>query len=69
MAQFVCGWVVAFVLLFLTGFFAKLPFCIMGAIVIVSVCSLVEFEQAIYLWKVRRWPLPGMPYAGMPAQP
>ena len=26
----------------------------MGAIVIVSVASLVEYEQAIYLWKVRK---------------
>ena len=30
------------------------PFNAMGAIVIVSVASLVEYEQAIYLWKVRR---------------
>ena len=29
------------------------PFNAMGAIVIVSVASLVEYEQAIYLWKVR----------------
>ena len=28
------------------------PFNVMGAIVIVSVASLVEYELAIYLWKV-----------------
>ncbi|KAG1664415.1 hypothetical protein FOA52_009737 [Chlamydomonas sp. UWO 241] len=52
LAQFICGWVVAFVLIFLTGPFARVPFNAMGAIVIVSVASLVEFEQAIFLWKV-----------------
>ena len=41
-----------FVLLFLTGFFARIPFNVLAAIVIVSVSGLIEFEQAIYLWKV-----------------
>ena len=33
--------------------FFSVPFNAMGAIVIVSVASLVDYEQAIYLWKVR----------------
>eukprot|EP00798_Chlamydomonas_sp_ICE-L_P025822 gene25822-11497_t len=52
LAQTVCGLIVMFVLLFLTNVFAKLPFNVLGAIVIVSVSGLFEFEQAIYLWKV-----------------
>ncbi|GAX84215.1 hypothetical protein CEUSTIGMA_g11638.t1 [Chlamydomonas eustigma] len=54
MAQFVCGWVVAFVLIFLTTFFSRIPKNLMGSIVIVAVSSLVEYEQAIYLWKVNK---------------
>ncbi|GAX84213.1 hypothetical protein CEUSTIGMA_g11636.t1 [Chlamydomonas eustigma] len=54
MAQFVCGWVVAFVLIFLTNFFSRVPKNILGSIIIVSVSSLVEYEQAIYLWKVNK---------------
>lgn len=54
LAQFVCGWLVAFVLLFLTPIFQRLPFAVFGAIVIVSVTALVEFEQAIYLWQVNK---------------
>ncbi len=51
MAMFACGWIVGFVLLFLTSFFARVPMNILGSIIIVSVASLVEYEQAIYLWK------------------
>ncbi|KAG1667610.1 hypothetical protein FOA52_001664 [Chlamydomonas sp. UWO 241] len=54
LAQFFCGWVVGFVLLFLTSVFALVPFNALGAIVIVSVASLVEIEQAIFLWKVNK---------------
>ncbi len=39
-------------LIFLTSIFANVPFNVLGAIVIVSVASLMEIEQAIYLWKV-----------------
>ena len=52
MSQFVCGWVVAFVLLFLTNFFSRIPMNILGSIIIVSVASLVEYETCVYLWKV-----------------
>ncbi len=52
LAQAVCGFIVMCVLLFATSVFAKLPFNVLGAIVIVSVTGLFEFEQAIYLWKV-----------------
>ena len=54
MAQFVCGWVVGFVLLFLTTYFARVPTNILGSIIICSVASLVEYEQIIYLWKVNK---------------
>lgn len=46
------AWVVGFVLLFLTPVFEKLPYCTLGAIVCSSVTGLLEYEQAIYLWKV-----------------
>ena len=54
LAQFVCGWVVGFVLLFLTTYFARVPTNILGSIIICSVASLVEYEQIIYLWKVNK---------------
>eukprot|EP00798_Chlamydomonas_sp_ICE-L_P018758 gene18758-25290_t len=54
LAQTFCGVLVMFVLLFLTGVFAKLPFNVLAAIVIVSVAGLFEFEQAIFLWKVNK---------------
>eukprot|EP00798_Chlamydomonas_sp_ICE-L_P001368 gene1368-32732_t len=57
LSQTVCGLVVMIVLLFLTSVFAKLPFNVMAAIVIVSVSGLFEFEQAIYLWKVNKMDL------------
>jgi hypothetical protein len=41
-----------FVLLFLTPVFEKLPYNTMAAIIIVGVAGLVEFEEAIYLFKV-----------------
>jgi sulfate transporter 4 len=54
LAQFVCGWIVGFVLLWLTGVFANVPYNAMAAIIIVGVTQLVEIEQAIYLWKVNK---------------
>ena len=52
LCQFVCGWVVGFVLIFLTTYFARVPTNILGSIIICSVASLVEYEQSVYLWKV-----------------
>lgn len=40
-------------LIFLTPVFSKLPYNCLGAIVCSSVTGLLEYEQAIYLWKVR----------------
>lgn len=54
LAQFVCGWVVGFVLIFLTDIFQNLPMNVLGAIIVSSVLTLFEYEQAIYLWKVSR---------------
>ena len=54
MAQFVCGWTVGFVLIWLTTYFARVPMNILGSIIVVAVASLVEYEQAIYLWKVNK---------------
>lgn len=41
-----------FVLLFLTRVFEMLPYNTMAAIIIAGVSSLVEFDVAIYLFKV-----------------
>ena len=54
MAQFICGWTVGFVLIWLTSYFSRVPTNILGSIIVVSVASLVEYEQAIYLWKVNK---------------
>ena len=43
-----------FVLLFLTPVFSKLPYNVIGAIIIVGVCQLIEFGVAYHLFKVRR---------------
>ncbi|KXZ46976.1 hypothetical protein GPECTOR_39g470 [Gonium pectorale] len=45
---------VGLVLLFLTPVFEKLPYCTLGAIVCSSVTGLLEYEQAIYLFKVNK---------------
>ena len=39
-------------LIFPVRYFARVPMNILGSIIIVSVASLVEYEQAVYLWKV-----------------
>lgn len=52
LAQFISAWVVAAVLLFLTPLFKHLPYNVLGAIVVVAVSNLFEYEQAIYLFKV-----------------
>ncbi|KAG2497041.1 hypothetical protein HYH03_005043 [Edaphochlamys debaryana] len=54
LAGFVTAWVVGFVLLFLTPVFEKLPYNTLGAIVCASVTGLLEYEQAIYLFRVNK---------------
>ncbi|EFJ51511.1 hypothetical protein VOLCADRAFT_79619 [Volvox carteri f. nagariensis] len=54
LACFITAWVVGFVLIFLTPVFEKLPMCTLGAIVVSSVTGLLEYEQAIYLFKVNK---------------
>jgi sulfate transporter 4 len=53
-AQLVVGLFVAIVLVSLTGFFSKVPFCAMAAIVSVSVASLVDIELFCRLWRVSK---------------
>jgi len=45
---------IALTLLFLTPVFYFLPKAILGAIVLLSVKSLFEYKEAIYLWKTHR---------------
>ncbi|PNW70519.1 hypothetical protein CHLRE_17g723350v5 [Chlamydomonas reinhardtii] len=54
LACFITAWVVGFVLIFLTPVFAHLPYCTLGAIIVSSIVGLLEYEQAIYLWKVNK---------------
>jgi sulfate transporter 4 len=42
-------------LLFLTAIFEKLPLCVLGAIVIAGVFGLMDYPEAIYLWKVHKF--------------
>lgn len=54
LAGFATSLVVGFVLLFLTPVFERLPMCMIGAIVISAVSGLLEYEQALHLFKVRQ---------------
>jgi sulfate transporter 4 len=54
LSQFVTAWVVGLVLLFLTPLFSNLPYNVLGAVVLSSVSSLLEYEQAIYLFRVSK---------------
>jgi hypothetical protein len=45
LAQFITSWVVGFVLLFLTQVFSKLPYNVLGAVVIAGVAGLLDYEQ------------------------
>jgi len=54
LSQFVTAWVVGFVLLFLTPLFSHLPYNVLGAVVVASVVSLLEYEQAIYLFRISK---------------
>ncbi|KAG2489555.1 hypothetical protein HYH03_012006 [Edaphochlamys debaryana] len=54
LACFITAWVVGFVLIFLTPIFERLPMNTLGAIILSSIVGLLEYEQAIYLWKVNK---------------
>lgn len=45
------AFMVGLTLLFFTGFFYYLPYCILASIVIAAVISLVDYEEAIFLFK------------------
>mmetsp|Transcript_23450 Transcript_23450/g.32879 ORF Transcript_23450/g.32879 Transcript_23450/m.32879 type:complete len:740 (+) Transcript_23450:250-2469(+) len=47
--------IVGFVLLFLTSIFEKMPLSVLAAIVISGVLGLLDYEEAIYLWKVHKF--------------
>jgi len=53
-ASIVCAFGVLLTLLFLTPFFYYLPLAVLGAIVVMSVVSMIEFEQVGRCWKVNR---------------
>lgn len=46
---------VGFVLLLLTSVFEKMPLCVLASIVISGIIGLLDYEEAIYLWKVHRF--------------
>jgi len=46
---------VAVVLLFLTPVFERLPLAVLAAIVLSGVIGLIDYEEAIYLWKVHKF--------------
>lgn len=53
-ASLVSALVIALTLLLLTGLFRNLPNAVLAAIVMVAVASLVNWREAIHLWKVDR---------------
>ena len=46
---------VGFTLLFLTFVFEQMPLCVLAAVVISGVIGLLDYEEAIYLWRVHRF--------------
>ena len=53
-ASIVCALGVLITLLFLTPFFYYLPLAVLGAIVVMSVASMIEVEQLKRCWRVNR---------------
>lgn len=56
-ASMVTGVVVMFVLLFLTPVFEKLPLTVLAAIVISYVIGMVDYPEAMYLYRVHKFDL------------
>ena len=54
LAQFVCGLLVMFVLLFLTPVFKLMPYNCLAAVIIIGVSTLVDLETPIHFFKVSR---------------
>jgi MFS superfamily sulfate permease-like transporter len=57
-----------FVLLFLTPVFSKLPYNVIGAIIITGVCQLIEFGVAWHLFKVRMRSTRRTPHSPQPGR-
>jgi hypothetical protein len=55
-AQFVCGLLVMFVLLFLTPVFKLMPYNCLAAVIIIGVATLVDLTTPVHFFKVR-WPV------------
>jgi sulfate permease, SulP family len=53
-ATLVAAGVIAITLLFLTGLFQGLPTAVLAAIVLTAVASLVQWREALHLWRVDR---------------
>ncbi|PNG99947.1 Proton/sulfate cotransporter 2, partial [Tetrabaena socialis] len=51
LACFITAWVVGCTLIFLTPVLSRLPYCTLGAIILSSIVGLLEYEQAIYLFR------------------
>lgn len=47
--------IVGLVLIFLTAVFEQLPLCVLAAIVISGVLGLLDYTEAMYLWKVHKF--------------
>jgi sulfate transporter 4 len=56
-AGIITATLVGFTLLLLTPVFEKLPLCVLAAIVISGVLGLLDYDEAIYLWKVHKFDL------------
>ena len=54
LASIVCALGVLITLLFLTPFFYFLPLAVLGAIVVMSVASMIEIEQVKRCWRINR---------------
>jgi SulP family sulfate permease len=54
MASIISAAVIALTLLFLTPLFYYMPNAVLAAVIIVAVAGLVDFREAVFLWKVDR---------------
>ncbi|EFJ29944.1 hypothetical protein SELMODRAFT_90185 [Selaginella moellendorffii] len=50
----VTGFMIGCVLLFLTPLFSDIPQCALAAIVVSAVAGLVDYDEAIFLWRVKK---------------
>ena len=60
LAGFITGFIILLTILFFLPVFYWLPKCVMASIVLVAASGLLEFEDMVFMWKIRAWKDIGM---------